>query len=347
MGDTFNKGSGDIAYPAASPFLSTGFVSWYVDPSDYKMPYSDQWNVGIEQGLGSNIVLSLSYVGSHDLRLNQGGQANTDPTPGPVATEAMRQPYPYIPATFYDRSVGQSKYNSFQFRLRQRASRGLTYIISYTRSKSMDTGCSGSFGAEGCETQFPYDTNKDRSVSGFDLPNIFSGSFVYDIPVAADKSFSTHRRALDYVIGNWQVGGILTLHSGSPFDVTVTNGDTAGTGNVVERANLLLSDAYASGQGPLVYLNPAAFGVPPLKTYGNLGRNSLRTPSFHNLDLSLTRRFPIKEHANLEFRADVFNVSNSVVFGQPNSTLGNANFGVITSTANTERQIQFSMKLLF
>ena len=347
IGDPFSQGSGGVVLPATTPFLSKGFVNWYVDPGDYKMPYSDQWNVGVEQGLGSNTVLSLNYVGSHDLRLNQGSQGNTAPTTGPVATEAARRPYPYITPTFYDKSVGQSKYNSFQFRLQQRATHGLTYIVSYTYSKSMDLGCSGSFGSEGCEIQQPYNTQTDRSVSGFDLPHIFSGSFVYDVPVGRGKSFSTNNRVADYILGNWQVGGILSLHSGTPFDVTVSNGDTAGTGNTVERANLLLSDPYAQGQGVTNYLNPAGFAVPAQATYGDLGRNSLRTNYFKNLDLSLTRRFPIKERANLEFRADAFNISNSVVFGTPNDVLGNSNFGVLTSTANTERQIQFSLKLLF
>ena len=134
--------------------------------------------------------------------------------------------------------------------------------------------------------------------------------------------------------------------------MTVSNGDTAGTGNGTERANLLLTDPYASGQGPLVYLNPAAFGVPAAETYGNLGRNSLRSDPFHNLDLSLTRIFPLWERGNLQFRCDAFNASNSVVFGSPNNStlnnvLGNANFGIITGTANTQREIQFSMKLSF
>ena len=347
IADPFNQGSGGVAYPAATPFLSSGFVNWYVDPGKYQMPYSDQWNVGVEQGLGNNIVLSLAYVGSHDLRLNQGAQGNTSVTPGPVATEADRRPYPYITPTFYDKSIGQSKYNSFQFRLQQRATHGLTYIISYTRSKSMDTGCSGSFGAEGCEIQQPYNYQADRSVSGFDLPNIFSGSFVYDIPVGKGKTFSTHNSVADYIVGNWQLGGILSLHSGQPFDVTVSNSDTAGTGNTVERANLVSSNVYAQSTDPTYYLNTAAFGTPALGTFGNLGRNSLRQPSYHNLDMSLTRRFPIKERANLEFRADAFNLSNSVVLGGPNNTLGNSNFGLITGTANSERQVQFSMKLVF
>lgn len=353
IGNPFNQTSSGVIYPAASPFLNSGFEDWYIDPGKYKMPYSDQWNVGIEQGLGSNIVLSLSYVGAHDLQLNEGTVGNTDPTPGTTGTEVARRPYPYIPVTFYDKSVGQSKYNSFQFRLQQRAARGLTYIISYTYSKSMDKGCSGAFGSEGCETETPYNTNNDRSVSGFDLPHIFSGSFVYDIPVGKGRSYSTHNNALDYIIGNWQLGGILTLHSGSPFDVTVSNSDAAGTGNNVDRANLLLSNPYASGLGPLQWLNPAAFGTPVQATltqvgaYGNLGRNSLRTPYWHNLDISLLRHFPIKERTNLEFRVDDFNMSNSVVFGQPQSTLGNANFGAFSSTATSSREIQFSMKLVF
>ncbi len=349
IADPFNQGTNPIVYPAPTPFQSSGFVNWYVDPGKYKMPYADQWNVGIEQGLGQNTVLSLAYVGSHDLQLNQGGQGNTATVPGPgdAATVASRRPFPYITPTFYDKSVGQSKYNSFQFRLQQRSTKGLTYIISYTRSKSMDNGCSGSFGSEGCEIQTPYNVRLDRSVSGYDLPNIFSGSFVYDIPVGRGKTFSTQHAALDYIIGNWQVGGILSLHSGSPFDVTVSNGDLSNTGNVTERANLASSNVYAHTGDPTVYLNTAAFTVPAPYTYGNLGRNTLRTDSYKNMDISLTRRFPIKEVINLEFRADAFNISNSVVFGQPQSTLGNSNFGIVTSQGNTPRQIQFSLKLLF
>jgi outer membrane receptor protein involved in Fe transport len=351
IGNPFNLGSGSVVYPAATPFLSSGFVDWYVDPGTYKMPWSDQWDVSLEQGLGNNIILSLAYVGSHDGQLNQGSQGNTSVSPGTISTEAERRPYPYIPPTFYDKSVGQSTYNAFQFRLQQRETRGLSYIISYTYSKSIDTGCSGSFGAEGCEIQYVYNYENDRSVSGFNLPNIFSGSFVYNIPVGKGKSLSTGNNFADYILGNWQLSGILSLYSGTPFDVTMANGDTSGTGNNVTRANLLMTNPYLSGQGPLNYLNPAAFGSPTVATatqvgaFGNLGRNSLRTDSYHNFDMSVTRDFPIKERANLQFRCDFFNLTNSVVFGGPQSTLGNPNFGVITSTANVSRIIQFAMKL--
>jgi hypothetical protein len=351
IANPFNLGSGSVVYPAATPFLSSGFVDWYVDPGTYRMPYSNQWDVSLEQGLGKNIILDLAYVGSHDGQLNQGSQGNTSVSPGTTSTEAQRRPYPYIPPTFYDKSVGQSKYNAFQFRLQQRESHGLSYIISYTYSKSMDTGCSGSFGAEGCEIQSVYNYENDRSVSGFNLPNIFSGSFVYSIPVGQGQSFSTGNKFVDYVLGNWQIAGILNLHSGTPFDVSMANGDTSGTGNNVTRANLVMTNPYLSGQGPLYYLNPAAFASPTVATatqvgaFGDLGRNSLRTDSYHNFDMSLTRIFPIKERANLQFRCDFFNLTNSVVFGQPNNTLGNPSFGVITGVNNVSREIQFALKL--
>lgn len=346
VGDPFNLGSNGVVYPTPTPFNQ---VNWFVDPTRYKMPYSDQWNVGIEQQLGQNTVLSLAYVGAHDLQLNLGGYRNTAVTAGPgdAATVASRQPYPYITPTFYDQSIGQSKYNAFQFRLQQRTTKGLSYLVSYTRSKSMDVGCSGSFGAEGCEITNPYNFNLDRSVSGFDLPNIFSGSFVYQIPIGSGRSFSTGHKALDYVLGNWDLNGIVSFYSGVPFDVTTSNGDISNTGNVTERADLVLPNPYPANKTPTEWINPAAFATPANYTFGTLGRNTLRSDSSKNFDFSIIRRFPFLERYAFEFRADSFNLTNTPVFSGPSNTLGNPNFGVVTSTANSARELQFALKLLF
>jgi hypothetical protein len=346
IGDPFNLGSGGVVYPAPTPFKQ---VQWFIDPVAYNMPYSDQWNIGIEQQLGQNTVLSLAYVGAHDLQLNLGGYRNTAVTPGPgdAATVASRQPYPYITPTFYDQSIGQSKYNAFQFRLQQRATKGLTYLISYTRSKSMDVGCSGSFGAEGCEVQNPYNLNADRSVSGFDLPNIFSASWVYEIPFGKGRTFSSGNRFVNYALGNWELNGIVSFYSGVPFDVTVSNGDVSNTGNVLERANLVNSNPYPANQGPNLWINPASFATPPQYTFGTLGRNSLRSDGTKNLDFSLFRRFPITETAGFEFRAESFNLTNTAIFNVPNNTLGNPNFGVVTKTRNDPRILQFALKFIF
>jgi hypothetical protein len=188
----------------------------------------------------------------------------------------------------------------------------------------------------------------DRSVSGFDVPNIFSGSVVYDIPLGKGRAFSTGNRFADYVLGNWQIGGIVSIYSGVPFTVNVSNGNLANTGNVVERANLVLpNNPYAANKGPNQWLNPLAFTTPAAFTYGNSGRNNVRSDATKNLDLSLVRRFPVKEQMGFEFRADAFNLTNTAIFNAPNSTLGNPNFNVITSTRNNPRQIQFALKFLF
>jgi hypothetical protein len=211
----------------------------------------------------------------------------------------------------------------------------------------MDVGCSGSFGAEGCEVTDPYNLNLDRSVSGFDLPNIFSGSFVYEIPIGKGRSFSTGHRALDYVLGNWDLNGIVSFYSGLPFDVTVSNGDLSNTGNVTERANLALADPYPSNKTPQEWINPAAFATPAPYTFGNLGRNILRSDATKNLDLSIVRRFPFLENYAFEFRADSFNLTNTPIFNTPNDTLGNPDLGVVTSTRSAPRELQFALKFVF
>ena len=353
-GDPFNIGSNPVIPTPASPFNQ---VNWFMDPTAYKMPYSDQWNIGIEQQLGSHTVLSLTYVGAHDLQLNLGGYRNTAVTPGPgdAATVASRRPYPYITPTYYDQSVGQSKFNAFEFRLQQQTTKGLSYLISYTHSRSTDLACSGSFGAEGCEVTNPYNFRQDYSVSGYDIPNNFSGSFVYEIPVGKGRSFSTGNKFADYVIGNWDLSGIVSFYSGLPFDVTTANGDISNTGNVTERANLVLANPYPANQSAAQWINPAAFATPAPYTYGNLGRNSLRSDSTKNLDLSIIRKFPIKETTGFEFRADSFNLTNTPIFNIPycknqnvcTPVLGNPNFSTVLATRNTSRELQFSLKLVF
>jgi hypothetical protein len=117
-------------------------------------------------------------------------------------------------------------------------------------------------------------------------------------------------------------------------------------GGVSERPNVLGSPVLGN---PTIneWFNTAAFALPAPYTYGNAGRDSLRGPGFWNMDFSLFRSFSLTEHAHLQFRGEFFNIFNNVDFGNPSATLGNPNFGVITSTANSPRTIQFGAKLNF
>jgi Carboxypeptidase regulatory-like domain/TonB dependent receptor-like, beta-barrel len=355
-----NLNATDVVVTSENPFAQTGLlpaptpftqVQWFLDPLA-KNAYSDQWNFGIQRELTSHTTVSASYVGSHDGRLNLGGYKNVAVTPGPgnAATVASRRPYPYINPTYYDQSVGRSNYNAFQFSLDRRATQGLSYLVSYTYSKAMDIGCSGFFGVEGCSIQNPYDLNNDRSVSAYDLTHVLSASWVYQLPFGNGRKYSSGSSVVNAVAGGWAANGIVTLTSGVPYFVGVS-GDIANTGNVgtggfYERANLV-ADPKLSNPTPTMWLNKSAFATPAPYTFGNLGRNSLRGDWFKNVDFSVFREFPITEGKRFEFRAEMFNFTNSPTWGTPTNNMSNTNFGRIFGTRSTEREVQFSLKLYF
>jgi hypothetical protein len=333
--------------PTPTPFGS--IQCWCVDPK-IKNPYADEWNFGVQHQLTPNTLITASYVGSHGSRLDLGLLANTAVTPGPGDVTA-REPFPYLTPQYWDQSVGRSSYNAFQFTLDKHFSNGLTYLVAYTWSKSMDISCSGWFGSEGCSTQNPYDVDADRSVSGFDLTHMLSLSWVYELPFGSAKRFQTGNKAMDYLIGGWEFNGISRFTSGTPYAVGIS-GDVANTGNIgnqpygYERLNLV-GNPTPSNQGPNHWLNTSAFAAPPLYTFGDLGRNALRTDWFKDFDLSVFRKFRLGETKSLEFRAEFFNAFNTPVWGAPISDFSNPNFGIVNLTASTARQIQFGLKLYF
>jgi hypothetical protein len=334
---------GSANIPAPTPF---GQQNWYRDPKA-KDPYSEQWNFGVQRQLGSSTVMTANYVGSQSHRLTVGGLYNVALTPGPgtPAEVAARQPYPYISPTFYDRSVGNSSYNAFQFSMNHQASSGLAYLVSYTWSKSIDVGCSGFFGIESCSVQNPYNLAGDRSVSGFDLPHDLTASAVVPLPFGKGKRFASSSDFVNYIVGNWQLNGILTLTSGVPYNVHIST-DIPNTEIGDVRANLV-GDPHLSNPSIQEWFNTAAFVQPPQFTFGTSGRNSLRADWFKNFDVSLFRDFPFTEKVKLQFQAAAFNVTNTPTWGIPVNDLNNKQFGSITSTRSTERQLQLSLKLYF
>ena len=342
-------GLGSAGLPAPTPF---GQVEWYRDPKA-KDPYSEQWNFGVQRQLSSNTVMTANYVGSQSHRLTVGGLYNVALTPGPgtPAQVTARQPYPYISPTFYDRSIGNSSYNAFQFSANHRSSSGLTYLVAYTWSKSIDVGCSGFFGIESCSVQNPYNIRGDRSVSGFDLRHVLSASATAPLPFGKGKRFANSGGFVNYIVGNWQLNGILTLTSGLPYNVYISS-DIPNVGNFAPwsgnvRANQV-GDPNVSNPSTKEWFNTAAFAPPAPFTFGDSGRNSLRADWFKNLDMSLFRDFSFGERRSLQFRAEAFNVTNTPTWGIPVNDLNNPQkLGSITSTRSTERQLQVSLKLYF
>lgn len=342
IGDPLSLGNGAIQ-PAATPFNN---ATYYFNP-EMKTPYADQWNLGVDQGFGANTVLSIKYVGSHGGRLDLGGLSNTAqyPAAGTPAQVASRRKYPYIVPTNFDDSTGNSNYHALQATLRKGASHGLTYLVSYTWSKSIDLACSGSFGSEGCQLQNPYNPQADRSVSGFDLPYMISASVVYEIPFGAGRDHRLRNAFANSALGGWDINSILSITAGTPYTLTVS-GDIANVGNTFVRPNLVGNPTPAR-QSPSQWINPSAFSAPPAYSFGTFPRNALRTDGYQDLDLSVFKSFTLYRETSLQFRAETFNLTNTPVFSAPGSTVGTPTFGVVSSTSNSPRQLQFALKLRF
>ena len=328
---------GGATLPPASAFVTEGS---FADPN-FMNAKSDQWIFGFERQLSSDTTVTVNYVGNTNTRLWLRKRGNTAPVPGPGAV-APRTPYSYIQPSSYDTSLGSGNYNALQVSLNRRYSSGLSYLVAYTWAKSMDVGCSD---RENCSVQDPYNLETNRSVSTFDLPHVLSTSIVYDLPFGPNRRFRTGIGFVNQLIGNWQVNTILSLTSGLPFTL-VTAGDIANTGNSgnYERLNRI-GNLSLPNRSKAEWFNTAAVAVPQQYTYGNLGRNALRADWFKNDDLSLFRSFPIGGERSIEFRAEMFNFTNTPTWSAPGSNISVAHFGQVTSTYSTSREIQFALKI--
>jgi hypothetical protein len=303
----------------------------------------------------NNLMLSVAYVGSKTDRLNVTGLFNVSPTAGPgtAAEVNARRPFPWAAATFMGLSIGSANYHALQFSAEKRYSAGSQFLVSYTWSKSMDNGGSGYFGVENgpggsAAVQNIYDIKGNWGVSAYDITHYLSGAFQYEIPLGKGKPY-LNTGPLAYILGNWQANTIVALRSGQPYNLDVL-GDVGNIGNSVGWWNYarpnLVGNPHVANPTAAQYYNPAAFSI-PVNSFGNFGKNVLRSAAVYNIDFSLFKKFPIKESVDLEFRAEAFNVFNIQNLGVPGVDIGTANAGVVNSVAVAPRQIQLGMKLLF
>jgi hypothetical protein len=369
--DPLSQGT-TIPVTTGTPFTQT---TWFADPY-LKRPYADQWNVGIQQQLGSHTILNANYVGSRGNKLDLGPYANTiNPATGaqPLTFLDPNNNFKVTPVTPtpFDYSGGSSKYNALQVSLDGRSWHGLTYLISYTWSKSTDVGCTGWYGVEGCGIQNPYNVRADQGNSAIDIPQIFSAAWVYELPFGSNKKWYSGNKAVDYIIGGWNLNGIVTLTSGQPFDIGL-GGDPAQTLNFgccngyYERLDTVKGvPQYAQNKGPGQWLNvgteqvmqpdgsfatvcTGAFTCTFSKfQFGDLKRNSLRSDWFKNVDLSLFKEFPLNERFRAEFRFEAFNLMNSPTWNIPDRQVTDTHFNQVLSTLSVARQLQLGVKLYF
>ncbi len=249
-------------------------------------------------------------------------------------------------------SDGSMKYDALQLSVRKRFSRGLEYQLAYTWSKSMSNSI-GFYGQAGGQADAPtgypqniYNRAGEWGPSYFNAAQLFSFNASYELPFGRGKPIGANWHPIgNAILGNWRLGGILSLHSG--FPITVSALDRSGTIGLGPRANCVASPAGSDGVGPFsTWFNTAAFKQPSAGTFGSCGVGTTYGPGLRDLDLSAQKDFHITEAKRLEFRVEFFNFTNTPIFNAPNANVNAATFGQIT-VAQGERNIQVALKFYF
>jgi len=300
------------ALPIVPPNAVNGGTLFGLDPH-LRSPHTLEWNVAVQQDLGNQQTLSVTYLGAAGSNLLQ--------------TELVYSPNPNLAEAVLTGNAGTSDYNALQVQFQRRLSHGLQALASYTWAHSIDTGSSGSLASP---SNFGVDPNQNRGPSNFDIRDAFSAGVTYDIPVPKLNEL-THT-----VLSGWSLQSIIQAQSALPVDVddglfsTLVNRATDIRPDLVPGIPLYLyGSQYPGGrifnntpnQGGPGCVGP--FCPPPTDSngdplrQGDLGRNALRSFDLMQWDFAVHRDFPIHESLKLQFRAEMFNVLNHPNFGPP------------------------------
>jgi hypothetical protein len=251
------------------------------------------------------------------------------------------------------------RYDALQATLQKRFSNGLQGQIAYTYSKCM-TDSIGYFGSVGQAAtasaywQNLYDKRAEWGPCYYDVTHIFASSAIYELPIGEKRSWGKNLHPVVHaMIADWRVGAIVQLHGG--FPLTILAPDASGTNSRGSRANCV-APPHVFGRKPahdpsnglfsgFQWFDPASYGPAVPGTFGTCGVGTVRGPGLSTADLSIQKEFPLSELKRLEFRAELFNVTNTTILDSP-STFLPVNLGLIDRSQG-ERNIQFALKFLY
>lgn len=361
--------------PGASDGLLTALGSRVEAPlRDTTVPNIWQFNVTVQRELPGNILVEAAYVGNRGRELSLGGEGGytinqldpqymalgaalnqqvTNPFFGYVATGPLSlptvargqllRPYPQfgeVIPLFYPGA--ESSYDAFQMTVKRNFAGGLGFEGNYVASKSMDWGTS---------YQDSYDTASANALSSVHVPYRLVLSTIYQLPIGRDRAIGRNMSpVLNAIVGDWQVNGIWTLQAGPTLSIGVSN--TAGVFGQAQRANW-------NGQDPTIdgaaedklarWFDPSVFSQPAPFTFGNALERipGLRAHHLSSLDFSVFKEVRPTAALRLQVRIEEFNLLNYTQFGSPNTTVNNASIGQVTTQANSPRQMQFGVKMLW
>ncbi len=321
---------------------------------NFRNPMVQKWNIAVQQELGHQMAFELGYQGNHSS--HQLLQPDDNPCPNLATTDTSincnsLRPYPDIGSISGTASFGFGNYDALTAKLEKHLSAGLQFISSYTYGHALATSGTTLSGSQSFQTISNTNLSLSYSNAAWDIQQNFTTGFTYDIPFGRGRQFGGNiNRAADFVLGGWQVNGILTLHSGQPYTVSASGSYCVGVwaGCFPDIVSGSANAAPPGGRTPSEWFNTANFAAPASLTEGNVGDNTNFGPPLRNLDASVFKGFAFTERYSLQFRAEVFNLANTPQFNFPDSNFGDATFGRVSSTLpGTERHFQFSLKFLF
>ena len=344
------------------------------------LPYAQDWNLNIQRSFGEDWLLQVGYVGTTGVRLPRFIEGNpavfipgVDSSGNPVSNEnnvnqrriysgcTLAQPNNCVYSSVGEiAGIANSSYNALEASLRKRFGHGLSFLASYTWSHSIDdvssfniTGsASQPVAGENDLAQNPFNLGAERGPSMFDARHRFVLSYQWSLP------FLEHSSAwYGKVFGNWQLNGILTAMSGTPFTVFDSN-DVSLQGQAPEISGFSSNRPNVVGNpnsGPRTvaeWFNTSAFQQlqpDPLgrfQVFGDEGRNAVLGPRYVNWDASAFKNIRLTESKELQFRGELFNVLNHTNFRLPVSDIESPTFGQVQSDVSP-RVIQVALKFLF
>jgi hypothetical protein len=354
--------------------------------SNLSLPYTQDWDLNIQKSFGKDLLLEVGYVGTKGTKLPrfvEGNPAIYIPTiPGVNSsgnavstTDNADQRRVHSGCTLADppstckfsstgliEGIANSSYNALETSLKKRFSHGLSFLASYTYSKALDDVSSFNISGSGSIevagendlAQNPANLAGERGPSLFDARHRLVFSYQWSIP------FWQHPQGwYERAFGGWQLNGIATAMSGTPFtvfdsnDVSEQGGAPEITGFSANRPNLVAGQNPNAGPHTVgVWLNAGAFAriTPnprsPVQQFGSEGRNAALGPRYADWDFAVSKNIRLAESKDLQFRAELFNVLNHPNFHLPNSDISSPTFNQILE-AEPPRLIQFALKFLF
>lgn len=335
--------AGQPIFPSVSTPANVG--AFGVSP-DFRTPYVQNYNLNIQQQLGSKAVLQVGYVGSKGTKLSLLRSVN----PVVNGTRLLSSQYPTLGAINILESIANSNYNSLQTQLRLTRWKNFSATMNYTLGKALDNGSN----VRNAIPANSFDLKREYGPASFDIRHTFTGFVTYDVPSFTSK--------LPRLTKGWQLNALFTAHTGEPLDL-LSGTNRSGSLDNRDRVDVV-GDAFsgvaarATPFGSVPFFNPSAFRAAAAGTWGNIGRDAIYGPGFGSVDLSIFKDTPITERIKVQLRAEIFNIFDRANFANPGTNLNSAaTFGLITNTRNGSsapgigfgepRNMQLAIKLLW